>query len=92
MELHFFLKLFNFSQIKKKKRVIFSRFSFRDVDLRNWRTDFVVWGLVKFTFARRIAVKIFRTLSKIVNSLQSCKDEKHKKTPNKICFNLFYVL
>jgi len=34
-------------------------------------------------------VKIFRTLSSIVSLLQSCKAEKHQKTPNKICFNFY---
>jgi hypothetical protein len=37
-------------------------------------------------------VKIFRTLSSIVNSLQSYKAEKHKKTPSKMCFNIFLKL
>jgi len=71
-----------------KNRVIFARFSFSEVDFRNWRTDFVVWGLVRFTLARRSTVKIFRTLSPIVIPLQSWKAEKYQKMPNKICFNV----
>jgi len=48
------------------------------MDLRNQREDFVVWSLVRFTLARRSAVKIFRTLSLIVNSLQNLQKElKH---------------
>jgi hypothetical protein len=35
---------------------------YSEIDLRNQKADFVVWGLVRFTLARRIAVKIFRTL------------------------------
>ncbi|KAF0737152.1 Endo/exonuclease/phosphatase domain-containing protein, partial [Aphis craccivora] len=30
----------------------------KEVDFRNWRTEFIVRGLVRFTLARRSAVKI----------------------------------
>jgi len=65
----FFLNYLIFHRLKK--RVIFDRFSLSKVDFRNWRTDFVVWGLVRFTLARISAMKIFRTLTPIVNPLQS---------------------
>jgi len=80
-------KLFNFSQIKRE--LFFARLLVREVDFRNWRTDFVVWGLVIFTLAGRSAVKIFRNLLfPIVNSLQNGKAEKHQETPNIFFFLL----
>jgi hypothetical protein len=71
---HFQKKIFNFSQLKK--RLFFARFSFSVVGYRNGIMDFVIWGLVRFTLARRSAV---RTLSSIVNSLHSYKAKQHKK-------------
>jgi len=52
---------------KKFKNIIIFRFS---LDFQKWTTDFVVWGLVRFTLARRSALMILRTLPSILNSLQ----------------------
>jgi len=58
--------------------------SFSEVDFRNWKTDFVVWSLVRFKLAKRNAVRFSELyLQSFIHS--SCKAEKHSK----ICFNFF---
>jgi len=59
------------------------------LDFRNWRTNFVVFGVL---MARRSALKIFRTLSPIVKSLQNCKAERHQKHPTKFVLIFFIMI
>jgi len=73
-----FIKKFNKQPYEKS----FSS-SFSEIDLQNRRADFVV----RFTLVRRSAVKIFRTLSLIVNSLKNIKKIKTNFIGLFLCFS-----
>jgi len=51
-------------------------YSYSEIDFRNQKADFDVLDLIRFTLARRRAVKIFRTLSLIVNHYRTLKKLK----------------